>query len=242
MADGDRQFVTVWDSLPSALDDGLNRPLRGTRYGEAVTMTMGKAALAYADEGTYFIAKHPTVATGVAGIAAADGAEGLENLLYIENAHATKKIYLDYLRLTTTAAGTNGTTTQFVSAISPTARYTSGGSTITPINVNAGGSATSAIVRFGACVTTAVPAAGAILDDATLRSVITVAGDVYHFDFGGYGHAINPLVTTGTAVVKLQHPHPAVVLEPGACFTLQIYAASQSAASSFLFTLGFVER
>jgi hypothetical protein len=129
-----------------------------------------------------------------------------------------------------------------VSAISPTARYTSGGSTITPVNMNSGSSASSATIRFGALVTTAVPASGAIVDEATLRSVITVVGDVYHFDFGGYSHGNQALVTTGTAVTKIQWCHPPVVLEPGACFTLEIYAASQNAASSFLISLGYVER
>ena len=244
MADGDRQFVTTSTALPTLLDDGLNRPMRGSKYGEPVAQILGKAAYAYADEGSYFVARNPTVGTGIAGIAAADGPEGLENLLYIENGHASKRIYLDYLRLEVTAAGTNGTTTVFISATSPTARYTSGGSTITPVSTNLGaGVASSAVVRFGALVTTAVPAAGAVVGGGKLRNgVITVVGDQYTFDFGGYQCDMPTLILNGTAQGFVTIRHAPVVLDPGHCFTLEVYAASQSAASSFEFQLGYIER
>lgn len=242
MADGDRLFGAVSQELPSYLSTG-NRPVRLTTRGEAVVNMTGKGAYAYADEGSYFIAQNPTVGTAISGIVAADGAEGLENLFYIENTSATKRIYLDYLRLIPTAAGASGTTTRFVSAIHSAARYTSGGTAITPQNASpSSGEGTVATVYFGALVTTA-PAGITVMDHGALRlGVIKVVGDIYLFDFGGDKLDMPSVVTSGTAQAFVPWRHPPVVLGQGECFTLEVYGASQNGAADFEFQARWWER
>lgn len=206
---------------------------------------MGKALYALADQGQYFTATNTTPGTGIDGIAAADGNSDLENYFHLLNsdtASGGKRIYLDYLIMRPTAAGTNGTTTEWVSKIDTTTRYTSGGSAITPVNPNADSSnATIATLRAGALVTTAA-SAQKIVGHGMLRSVIKVIGDMYIYDFGAESlpHFSN-LSTVGTAIAQIHVPHPPVILGPGHAWMFQINGASQSVAASYEFQLGWWE-
>lgn len=244
MAD-DRQLVTVYGNPPTKLSDGMNMPARANGYGEQIAYQTGKGAYAYADEGSYFISRNPTIGTGIAGIAAADGAEGLENLFYLYNGSGTKRIYLDYLRLVVTAAGASGTTTQFVSVLDTAARYTSGGTalTIKPVNLGASNTTSVASGYFGALVTTAGGANSVTVGGGTLRTVVKVIGDVYTFDFGGRAYTAPGLATAGTAQLSMVVPHAPVVICPGGSFTLEIFAASQAVTgASFEFEAAWWEK
>jgi hypothetical protein len=72
--------------------------------------------------------------------------------------------------------------------------------------------------------------------------VIKVIGDIYQFDFGGYRQDLPPTVTSGTAQIFFPWRHAPVVLGPGQCFGLEVFAASQSVAAAFEFELGYFER
>lgn len=226
--------------------DRTNVPMATTVHGDVRTSPYGKGVYGLADEGSYFVARNPTIGTGVAGIAAADAADDLETLLFLRNTSADsegKRIYLDYLRLVPTAAGTNGTTTQYYSWIDTgTSRYTSGGSAITPQNVNMDSSESAPVTcMFGALVTAAASADKRTVGGGSLRlGVIKVIGDIYTFEFGPARGALpTSLVTSGTAQAIVTVRHAPVVLGPGDMFGLEVYAASQTVAASFEFELGF---
>lgn len=244
--DTSKQYLEARQSKNARGVSGTNVPQRSTVHGDATTVEYSKGVYGLADEGSYFMIKNPTVGTGIAGIAAADGAEGLEQLLFIRNTSSVdegKRIYLDHLRLIPTAAGTNGTTTMFVSVLDSGAnRYTSGGTEYTPKNMNMYSSDTAPCqFVFGAVVTAAPSADVRITGGGALRlGVIKVIGDVYDFNFGSTSPQASPsVVTSGTAQINVQWPHAPVVIGPQQMWMLEVYAASQTVAASFEFEFKF---
>jgi hypothetical protein len=246
--DDRRIFGDVSQALPSLNQDGTTKAARFSKRGEAIAQIIGKPNYGLADEGSYFVARNPTAGTGIAGIADATGVSDTKTLLFLRNDNSVgsgKRIYIDYLKLITTAAGTNGTTTMYWSKLDTGAsRVGTGGTSITGKNVNmADSTAPGATLAFGAVASAAASASVRYLTAGNLRSVITVVGDEYLFDFGNQACPMRAaVVTTGTAVVNIVTKHPPVVLGPTDQFLFGIGAASQSAASSFEFELGWWER
>ena len=233
--------------LPSTISEGSPGPLRGSRRGELAVQQLHGKLHGLADEGSYFVATNPTVGTGVAGIAAADGFDDLETLAFLRNTESAatgKRIYLDYILLVPTAAGTNGTTFSFAAKIDKgNNRFASGGSAITPVCPNMDSTNTSvATLRFGAVVTTAASADARLVASGLLRSVIKVVGDRYLFDFGTTDRGLGSHLVAGTAIANITIPCAPVVLGPGQMFLLHEFAASQSAAASYTFEMGWWER
>jgi hypothetical protein len=217
--------------------------LRGTRYGEAIVSPLGSKMYGYADEGSYILATNPTMGTGIAGIAASTSYDAAEHLLLVRNTHATKRFYLDFIDLVVTAAGASGTTTGFTMVGDKgTTRYTSGGSTITPINPNMDGSnpGSDLTIKFGALVTTAASADVRPLGDFLCRTVIKVVGDSYRFTFGDSNACwdLAGASLDGTTSAKITIPCPPVVLGENDQFLLSDWAASQAGASSYQFRMG----
>ena len=85
---------------------------RGGSYGESVMELLTDKQHKVADEGSYYMTRSPTVGTGLATIAAQNSFADTSPFLIVTNGNPAggKSIYLDYLKLTTTVAGTNGTT------------------------------------------------------------------------------------------------------------------------------------
>jgi len=247
MAIDDRR---IWSEIhrdqPSKLTDATWGAVRGSRYGEVGITPFGKGKYAFADEGTYFIATNPTPGTGVAGIAAADGNDDTENLICLYNGTAESagtRVYLDYLRLYPTAAGTNGTNTSWVHKIDNANRWTSGGSAITPVNPNADDSGTSGCTLHVGAVVSPAATSQRLLGGGVLRVVIKVIGDIYYFDFGGNGAgAPGGTIINGTAPAAMYIPCCPVILGSGDSWMFQINAASQSVAAAFEFELAWWER
>jgi len=191
------------------------------------------------DEGSYFVATNPTPGTAIAGIAAADGYDDTEALLYISNTHATKHVYLDYLRLNVSAAGTNGTNFAYAIDVATAALYASGGSAITPVDVNRETDNTAPVaMRFGAVVTT-TGTTEKIMAHGRLRTVIKVVGDVYLFTFGGQPVVPATTIMAGTAQASVHRNCPPIMIPPGHGMCFREFAASQSVAAQYQFELGF---
>lgn len=242
-----RVFAEANGGLPSLQAEGITGPLRSTRRGElGVALFADKAAQMQALEGSRFVATNPTPGTAIAGIAGTGAFSDAESLLLVRNDNAVggKKVILDWLKLTVVVAGTNGTNHRYVSKIDQgTDRYTSGGSAITPVNPNGGSTVTSAAtVRFGALVTTAASTLARLVGNGLIRNVITVAGDLYTFDFGGAVPAAAAHAIAGTAIANIVIPHAPVVLDPGQTFVMSLHAASQTVASEYEFELHYTER
>lgn len=198
-----------------------------------------------AKDGQYFVATSPTPGTGLATIAAQASFADTAPFILINNAHPTKVITLDYIRLTVTAAGSSGTNiswavkTDGVNA----SRYTSGGSTLSPKNVNqSSGEASSALIYAGAVVAAAVSSSARLLGHGILRTVIPVVGDTYLWTFGGdFGAGTGGQVISGTAPASIAVGLSPVQIGPTQWFALHIWLASQSAASSYEVEIGYIE-
>ncbi len=242
------KLIYVRDSraLPQQVSgDGENGVARGSRYGDVSVQSIHGSKLdALADEGSYFVATNPTPGTGIAGIAAADGLDDLEALIFLRNgASNDKRIHLDYIWLTVTAAGTNGTNFAFaMKGDKGNSRYSSGGSAITPVNPNMVEARTSGIdtLRFGAVVPTAATSEARLIHHGSLRTLIKVIGDKYLFKFGDSSPGvISGIPLDGTLQASINIPCPPVILGAGDSFLFHEFSASQTVAASYQFTMGF---
>jgi hypothetical protein len=224
-------------------------PLRINSYGEQHQVPLGLGRSNLCDEGSYYVAT-TTISAGatvpVAGIAAASSFSDLQSLVYLENintAASKKYIYLDYLKLLLTTAGTNGTNLHYAAKVDASGRYTSGGTTITPVNLTEWQTGKSnSNCYFGALVTTAAGSGARLVGTGLLRTVIGVVGDTYTWDFGGDMVDTSALAIGGTAVTNVNTRCAPVILGPNTSFVFNTWASSQSAAISWEIELGYWER
>lgn len=229
--------------LPTPENPNIWGGVRATRFGELITVPMGSKVYGYLDDDSYFVATNPTMGTGIAGIAASTSYDAAEHLLFLRNTSPSKRLYLDFIDLVVTAAGTNGTTTGFTMVGDKGAsRYTSGGSAITPINPNLDGAnpGTDLTLKFGALVTAAASVDVRPLGDFLVRTVIKVVGDSYRFSFGDSGAqwGLAGASLDGTTSAKVTIPCPGVILGENDMFLLSDWAASQTVGSSYQFRMG----
>lgn len=233
----------------SASADGVSVLPRTSGYGDQYVQPVHSKMQSLCDEGSYFLARNPTPGTGLATIAAPTALDDTKPFILLKNEYATtlspsRRIYLDYLKLICTAAGTAGASINVSVKIDAAGvdRYTSGGSAITPVNPNMDSSAVSSLrVHAGALVTTAANGAR-LLYHQQMRTVIPVVGDTYLFNFGQNQGAVGSMIAAGTAIAMQAFQMGPVVLGPGQFSTIHVWLPSQSAASSYEFELGYWER
>jgi len=235
--------MAIARDLPTRNADGsaVVLPSRTGPYLEAYTIGMGAGNWAFADEGSYFHASNATLATGIAGHAAPVVADvATKPLVHLYNG-GSKNVVLDYLFLEVTAAGTAGTlhyTTIYLDNDGATSRA-SGGTAITPVNCNSGSSDdTSATLYFGAVVATGTDKVA----QQIVREVIPVVQDTVLMKFGsGFGSGAG-LTTAGTATNHKTQNFAPIVVAPGGNIGISQIRPSQSAASSYQFSMGWWER
>jgi hypothetical protein len=200
----------------------------------------------FADEGSYFVTYNVTDGTGIAGHAAPVQADlSTKPLLHFFNGSSTKRIAIDFVRLRVTAVGAGASTTDFTAWIdnNGVTVKTSGGTVATSVNCRGDQpNTTGAVISFGAVVATAATSEKRI-DHQRVRSVVSVVEDQYLFTFGNTSPVFPAaMALTGTAVVSALVPMPPAVILPGGNFKLVQWAASQSGAHSFEYTVGWSER
>lgn len=233
-------------TLPTANQDSstVTYPSRAGTYLEAYTIPLFAGPWAFADEGTMFVATNATLATGIAGHAAPVVADtDTKALLHLFNG-GTKRIYPLYLQMEVTAAGTAGTiqyTTIYVDNQGSTAK-SSGGTVITPVNVNTASSASSAAtLTFGAVVTAMTSSRK--VGQQIVREVIPVVQDTIYMDFAPAGSNVHSALTTaGTATNHTYQRFPPIVIAPGGNLNISQIRPSQSAAASYQFEFAYIER
>lgn len=229
--------------MPTA---NINFPVQGSQKVASLWNTDHSLA----DEGNYFIATNPVTGTGIATTtsvvddAATASATHAQNVpvMYIQNRSATDSIYLRYLRMIVTAAPTSATEWNISLRADNVARYTSGGSAITPVNINTGaGKASAALIYFGAVVTTPLPSASArLLGRAMVQSSIPVVKDQWIFTFGDTTMPTN--VLTASAAKNINIPMGPVVLGPNWNLAIGMWGAANAGAPAWEFELGYAER
>ena len=235
--------------LPTAAPDNTDVHARLGRYGEKYVLPLGGKAQHIADEGAYFVATNPTLSTGIVLTGAAQTAYvATTPAVLIRNTESpanpiAKRIIMDFLRLLMTAAGTAGAALHGAVLLDDVNRYTSGGSELTPQNVNMdSGSKSIAKVYFGAIT---APAAGPnqrLIARFLLRGAIPVVNDQYTLNFGGVDMPAHGSALGGTAIISQSAPLPPVVIGPGQSLLINFWLPSQTAAPSAETDMGWSER
>lgn len=220
----------------SATAEGQLEYPRGLPYGEAAVQSlMGLRTPALADEGSYFVAANvPQTAVVDTAALTAFAATTPTLVCFNNNAVGGKSLYPTRLRMSVTAAGTNGTNWLWQWLVDTGNRKTSGGTVLTVAspNLNVLNTASGAITTFGA-ITAPAANASRIIGAGVGRTVIKVAGDEYTFEFGSSAPASAGMPTDGTLqLTKTYHVAP-VVIPPQCSLVFYEYAASQSVAASF---------
>lgn len=207
----------------------------------------GSKNFRYADAGKYFVATNPTPGTGIASAAVTSFAATTPYLVIKNNNTVASgiKIFMDFWRLTLTAAGGGGTVrnmTFTIDASQTTTRYSSGGSTIgAGVNTNSdSGNGSNAQVYLGA-ITAAAAGSARTIGHVMMREIIEIVNDTFVFDFGPpSARPTTTLATGGTATVARYFSMPPVVIGPQEHLLAHYWGGSLTAAT-FENLLGWVE-
>lgn len=203
-------------------------------------------AVTVIDTGSYWTANNG--ATGVATAAAPTSFSDTAPLFTLQNkgtiGSVGRSIFLDWLRLYETAAGTAGVAMFLkleLDQIVPT-----GGTALTPVCSNsADGASTVAVPRI---LPTGIAATGfqrVIVGNQwvvpTQTAAITANTEV-NIKFGGVdGYGSNQIGTAAAGLTRTYVQMPPVVITPGWCLQVPFIITLQSAASSWAIELGWVE-
>lgn len=244
--------------LPQGFTDDRDdmKPIRLWRYGEQCVQPMIRKTHALVDEGGYFIANNAQ--TGIASPVGTSFA-ATAAMMIITNTdterNSGKRIYLDYLALVTTAAGSfasAGVNLQAVVTIDTGTRYSSGGTNLTAniINPNMDAPARTSVanVYFGALTATAATSSARtvcglrILRPVVSATVADVVGELKLLNFGGVEAAMNGSITVAVAN-QIPHPMPAIVIGPQQTALVHfIMNGTTPAAASYAPEIGWFER
>jgi hypothetical protein len=198
------------------------------------------------DQGTYFTANN--LVTGVATAAAPTSYSDTAPWFTIQNGVALgssgPSIYLDYIRLYCTVAGTAGVAI-FVKLeldkIVPT-----GGTLLVPTSTNTNSGAVSvAIIRqqpTGIAATAAMRLAVGNQWVVPTQTAVFTANTETYWKFGGVdGYSSVQIGTAAAGVTRTQSQMPPVVIGPGWCLQVPFIMTTQSAASTWALDCGYVE-
>lgn len=238
--------------LPSINPDSSNNDVavRQHSYGEVMTMPVVRKHHVLSDEGSYFIIHNNQTAiappTATAFVATTP-------TMILMNLDPTKRLYLDYIKLTTVTAFTavSGAGPMYASIVldnTIASRYTSGGTQITnaPVSPNMAVTTNSQVnLYFGAITATAASAAArTVVGQASLRpaasgTAVTVVGDTIIMNAGGVEAAVNGSITlTNPNIIPV--PIPPIILAPNQTMLLYTYqAATTPTAGTILPEIGY---
>jgi hypothetical protein len=243
--------VRVSKALPQAIADTGDGATRGGRYGELYVTGIPRNKYILADEGTYFVATSAIntaiLATGstTAYSATASAFIFLNNTESL-SAAAPKRIYLDYLKLQVKVIPGSAVDLQFVAEIdNGTATYTSGGSLITPVNVNGDSTNTSVVgaTMYAGALVTAARTNGRSIGRGTLKPFIPKIYDQFVISFGTTEMGGDGVMAAGTSGGTYYTGCPPIIVAPGWNFTLSLYGASTAATGAqYEFEMGWWER
>lgn len=211
----------------------------------------------FAQAGAYFMATNPTPGTGIVSGVVTSLADTTP-VLVVRNNNAAGSgicIYPDFLRLHVTVVGVGHTSPKLTLKLDTsqvTNRYTSGGSTITPVStgggavstVNSGAvvPSTQAQIYYGA-ITAAAAGAAVLLDTFQLASAIEVVNDTWNIDFGaGVLGVKTMLADNSTTITHGYFPTAPICIGPQQTLTAHLWAASMSTGITCQFSLGYLEK
>ena len=232
--------------LPQPNNDGEEVEVRLNRYGELIMQPSARKQHSLAEDGSYFTCNNAQA--GLATAAAPTAFSATNPFLLIANTDNpgsnARSIYLDYLMLLATAAGTAGASLQVAVTIDQGNRYTSGGSELTANIVNCSmlSAQRTSVARVFAGNITAAGAGSNVrthVGNRYMKGAIPVAGDEYTINFGGIEAMNNISIST---IMKSVFNAPPLIIGPQQCALVHIWLPSQSGASSYAPELSWWER
>lgn len=229
-------------ALPPAVGDGItNLPARLNKYAEPIVQAYGPNQ--GVEEGSRFISTNPTLGTAIATTTSITAFTAASPVMLVQNKYGLggPAITLDYLRLMLSQVPTSATRWDWAGVVDTTSRYTSGGTAITPANLNTAGLSSGALVVFGAIVAAAASANARTVHRSMGRSAIPVLQDEWLFKYGSQNHE-GPSSLGGAVALRMPVPGGPVVLRPGDTYLLYGWGTSNAAAPSWEFELGHTER
>lgn len=210
------------------------------------------------DEGSYYIVTNPTPGTAIATTTSVvDDATGATThaqqkpTMAITNSWGPssgvlqQNLYLRYLKMFIVQVPTSATSWKYAMRLSPnSAKITTAGTACVPVSPNGNyAQASRAIVSFGAVTATdsASDPGQRLVANGQVSGAIPVALDEWLFTFGDGARSLD-LVGTQTLVKRLTVPVGPIIIAPGWTWTLEMWGASNAAAPSWEFEMGYVER
>lgn len=203
-------------------------------------------------EGSYLLATNPTVSTGLTWVAAQTAFSDTAPNFWIHNNEPAsgRTLYLDYLKMVSTAVGTAAVSWQYAVIVDPVPRTittnhvlavvpvcpASGYSDIAVPTINVQNSATATALSASSASSKLV-ARGCI-------GGINIAGHVYGILFGDLSAGVTAVGSTDTAAApgrSFDCSGP-VAINPGHDCTIYIWGPSSSASINPEFELGMVAR
>lgn len=211
---------------------------------------------AVADEGNYYVSLNPTVGTAIAmttsvvddaATASSTHAQFAPVMQIVNgdvasNANA-RSIYPRYLRMSLAQVPTSATIWRYAMRLDSGSKYASGGSQITPVNVNPGSSNNPvARIYFGAIVPTSLPTSNShLVASGFIDTTIPVTGDQWLFTFGNASPSMDQL-NGGTVAKNMVFNCPPIIIPPNWTLQIEMWGTANAAAPSWEFEMGHIER
>lgn len=207
------------------------------------------------DEGSFFIATSTPgtpIATTTSVVDDATGATTHAQqrpTLVIQNSWPVGgyNIYLRYIKMVITQVPTSATSWKYAMRLDPySGKITTAGTTLPngPYNVNSNsGQPSKALIQAGTVVTTDSTSSPQqrLVANGQIANAIPVTLDEWTFTFG---QPISGADSNGTVTnaKRLSFPCAPIVIAPTWTFTLEMWGASNAAAPTYDFEVGFIER
>jgi hypothetical protein len=231
-------------NAPAFPDNGQPTPPRQMRHREIAVVGILPDFKGALDEGSYMAGTNGTFGTGVAGPSAAAWAATSAVMSFFNKSGANgARTYLDYVRLILTAIPTAGTRFDAAVTVDNTPRA-SAGTPVAMVNTNQDAQDQSPIttVLYNPTVSAASGSVRQVAR-ATVKVATPVVGDEYLFKFG----SVDPpgsLIASTTVAGRYVIPMPPVCIGPGniQVALLHLWSVTSSAAPSFEFEVGLLER
>lgn len=240
---------------PHAELDGTDVDSRLSRYREWMIVPSVMTKHPLVDEGSYFTTNNAQ--TGLATAAAPTAFSATNPFLVIYNGSNpsddfAQRIYLDYMMLMCTAAGTAGTSVQIAITKDRGNRYTSGGTDLTAAITPTGPTSIASTTRiWGGNITASAASTNVktLVGNRTLKVMTAPAptvGDQYTLRSGAGNMAENINYsnngTTVTQISQITQSIPPMVVGPDESLLVHLWIVTQSAASSYAPEIGWWER
>jgi hypothetical protein len=220
--------------------------LRIGKYRDLYTIPLFHKNHSLSDEGSYFVATNPTPGTPVAFVVNAAVSETAGYFFNVKNNDAigvnAKRIFLDYIRLISGVVPASATSAHCFVKLDNINRYSSGGSTIYPVNPNMDSNIASIAQMNAGALTTVAPSPSArVVARGVLRASIPIVNDEWILNFGAVETASSMLI--GGGVARFVVPLPPVIIGAQQTMGLQLWFPGNAVTpAQFEFELGWFER